>query len=259
MVTVFDFKAWFEEKNHNDYNIKTIYKNKDGEYIYADVREADVILSESQFKLWDSYKGIKEYVANCHSNKLHWGVASYSPKEAKHILTLNYQFLQTLNLSKRKAEDLCEMFVDWIDRVSFLDREYMLLFLLGVNNTEESITRFFKDEGKWWIKALVANKQAKNDPYIRKKIRELIVGRIQGGCCGEIIVNGNFQTMVSDPYAQCQAMCGQKPEGLLGGGEFYSHYWNERGAKEIDCMRSPLNARCENLVVKLADNEEMRN
>ena len=85
-------------------------------YIKADLREYDVIISESQFKLWDSFDSIDTYVENCHKNKLDWRVALVSPREAKRMLKLNYQFIQTLNLNKNDVEKLAEQF----DHKSFL-------------------------------------------------------------------------------------------------------------------------------------------
>ncbi len=72
---------------------------------------------------------------------------------------------------------------------------------------------------------------------------------------GEIPVLGNFQTMVCDPFAFMQNLCGLPVTGLLGEGEFYSHYWNERGVKVVNTARSPQTYRCENIVAKLVKNE----
>ena len=93
----------------------------------------------------------------------------------------------------------------------------MLLFLLGPNNTRESIQRFLKSDDKWWIKALIANPECAKDPYIRSKIRDLARNRIKSACMGEIIVPGNFQVLVSDPYAMMEHVCGIEPKGLLLG------------------------------------------
>ena len=51
MVCVFPIHEFCEEVNGGNYIVDTIYKDEDGEYIKADLREYDLILSESQFKL----------------------------------------------------------------------------------------------------------------------------------------------------------------------------------------------------------------
>lgn len=256
MLCAFDFQEFCEKVNGGKYLIDTIYEDENGEPVKVDLREIDVIVSESQFKLWDSWKTQKDYVKCYHENGLVWGVASYSPKEPKDMLRLNYQFIQTLNLKQRDVEELCSQFVDWIEGVSYKDRDYMLLFALGVNNTEESIQRFLKSDDKWWLKALVANPECANDKYIRSKLKDLIRNRIKAGAVGEIYVRGNFQTMISDPYAYMEHVCGLEPKGLLRGGEYYCHYWNERGVQVVDSMRSPLTYRVEHVKAKLVCNEE---
>ena len=154
LAAVFDFELWCKEKNQGRYLVKTVHKDENGNYIYADLREVDIIISESQFKLWDSWSSLEDYTKCCHKNKLTWGVAQYTPKKSKDILTLNYQFLQTLDLNKEKVIELCETFVDWLKGVSFENRGYMLLFLLGENNTKESIQTFLASSENWWAKCL---------------------------------------------------------------------------------------------------------
>lgn len=256
MLCTFPFHEFCEEVNGGNYLIDTVYQNEDGSYIKADLREVDVIVSESQFKLWDSWPSMESYIENYRKNGLSWGVALYTPKVPKDILTLNYQFIQTLNLNEKGIEKITAQFVDWIEGVSIDKREYMLLFLLGTNHTKESIERFISSGDKYWLKALVSNPECSKDPYIRLKIRDLIRNRIKSGCMGEILVDGNFQMMVSDPYAFMEYVCGMEPIGLLKEGECYCHYWNERGVDVVNLARSPQTYRCENVVTKLVKNEE---
>ena len=256
MVCVFPIHEFCEEVNGGNYLVDTIYKDADGNYIKADLRDYDVIISESQFKLWDSFDSIDTYIENCHKNKLDWRVALVSPKEAKRILKLNYQFIQTLNLNKEDIEKLAEQFVEWITKVSYDDAYYMLLFLLGVNNDTEKINNFLSSSEVYWIKALIANNNIKNDKYIRTKVRELIKKKIENGCKGDIYVDGNFQVIVSDPYGFMQHVCGLSVTGLLKEGKSYSNYWNERGVKQVDAMRSPLTYMSEHVILDLQKDEK---
>lgn len=256
MLCTFPIHEFCEEINRGNYMVDTIYKDSDGEYIKVDLRDYDVIVSESQFKLWDSWPSMEAYIECCHKNGNTWGIAQCAPEKAKDLLTLNYQFIQTLNLKQRDIENLTAGFVDWIEGSSLDNREYMLLFLLGVNNSRESIQWFLNSSDKYWVKALLVNPECSKDPYIRLKIRELIRNRIRNACMGEIFIPGNFQVIVSDPYAFCEHVCGLTPKGLLGEGEFYANYWNERGVSEVDTMRSPLTYRSEHVVAKLIQNED---
>lgn len=256
MLCTFPIHDFCEEVNGGNYIVDTIYKDENGNYIKADLRDYDIIISESQFKLWNCYDGVDDYLEKCHKNGLKWGIPQYAPKECKNILKMNYQFLQTLNLNETDIKELCKPFVDWITGVSYDNFEYMLLFLLGVNNTEESINNFLRSSDNYWLKSLVVNPNLKNDKFIRTKIRDLIKNKIKKGCMGDIYVKGNFQTLVSDPYAYMQHVCGIEPTGLLDKDEFYSNYWNERNVTQVDGMRSPLTFRSEHVVMNLKKNAE---
>lgn len=260
LVVTFDFHKFCDEKNNGCYIIDTVYSDANGDSIKVDLRNVDIIISESQFKLWDSYASLTEYIDNCRINKLYWGVSRYSPKISKDILRLNYQFIQTLNLNHHDVEQLCKMFVNWVERVSYKDRAYMLLFLLGKDVTEDQVQAVFAKmpSSQMWIKAIAANPECVKDPFIRHKIYDLIQGKIDGGCVGEILVKGNFQYIITDPYAYMQHVCGQIPIGLLHKGEYYCNYWNQRGVTKVDSMRSPMTFRSEHVIANLVNNDEMQ-
>lgn len=257
MLCTFDIHQFCKEVNNGNYVVDTIYKDENGEYIKADLRDYDVIISESQFKLWDSYKNVDEYIEACHRNKLYWGVSQYTPKKAKNTLKLNYQFIQTLNLDEKDIEELCSQFVNWIDGVTYNNIAYTLLFLLGVNNDENKIKHYLQNSDNYWIKGLIANPDIKNDKYIRNKILSLIRVQMQNGCLGSIYVDGNFQVLVSDPYGFMQHVCGLEVTGLLKKDEFYSNYWNERGITQVDSMRSPMTYRSEHVILNLRNDDEV--
>lgn len=258
MLCTFDIHSFCKKRNKKNYIVDTIYKDENGEYIKADLNDCDIIISESQFKLWDSFCNAETYIENCHKNKLDWSVPQYAPKNAKDILKLNYQFIQTLNLDQTSIEKLTSQFVDWIDGVSYDNVPYMLLFLLGVNNDEVKIKEYLRSSDNYWIKSLIVNPELKNDKYIRTKIRELIKKKIQNGCMGDVFVDGNFQILVSDPYGFMQHVCGQKVTGLLKENETYSNYWNQRNVKQVDGMRSPLTFCAEHVLLNLRNDMRTR-
>ena len=254
-LTVFDIENFCFEKNEDNYLINTIYKDEYGEPIKVDLRDVDIIISESQFKLWDSFN-FYDYVDNCKLNELHWGIALVSPKKPNDILKMNYQFLQTLNLSKENIEKICEQFVEWIQGVNFDNIYYTLLFLMGENLTQESIKNYLKSNDNYWLKSLVVNHDLKNDKYIKDKVYKFIKSIIKRGCLGDIILDGNFQVIVSDPFAQMQHICGQKVTGLLKDKEYYCNYWNDKGVSIVDSMRAPLTYKSEHLKLKLVKDIE---
>ena len=70
------------------------------------------------------------------------------------------------------------------------------------------------------------------------------------------MAKGNFQVIVSDPYGMMQHVCGLEVTGILKENEFYSNYWNEKGVKVVDGMRSPLTYRSEHVTMPLVKNED---
>ena len=250
MLCTFDIKSFCEKKNDGNYIIKTSY----GEV--ADLQSTDVILSESQAKLWDSWDSLESYQENCKDNGLYWGVTLYTAKKDKDILTMNYQFMQTLNLDKLDIEKVSNKFVDWITGISSENINYTLLFLLGENVTEEKIDKMINHGENYWVKSLMLNHNLINDKYIKRKVHDMVKRKIQRACLGDIIVDGNFQVIVSDPYAQMQHACGHKEvTGLLGKGQYYSNYWNKRDVKQVDSMRAPLTYRSEHVLLDLVNED----
>ena len=250
MLCVFDFKDFCDKVNGGKYEITDIYGDT------KQLDDCDVILTRSQFKLWDSYKNTDHYIKCCKDNDLDWGVTQYSKKRDNDVVTMNYQFIQTLNLDQSNIENLCSQFIEWVKGVSYENIAYTLLFLMGVNNTEYSIKEFFKSKDNHWIKALAAKPDLIEDSHIRQRISRLLYKKVKNGCMGEIIVDGNYQFMVADPYALMQYICNLPITGLLGCSEFYSNYWNNKGINYVDAMRAPLTDRSEHVLLNLIQNDD---
>ena len=251
MLSVFDFVEFAKETNNENYNVKTLY----GEIF--DIRNADAIITESQFKLWDSYKSYEDYESNCIENGLGWGVSLQTPEFDKDVLELNYQFLQALNLSDKDVVDLCDMSVKYFEGVSSDNILYTILFLLGKHLDISKIEQYLKSSDNYWVNALMFDHNLINDPYIREKIYDSISARIKDACIGKILVEGNFQVIVPDSYAFMQHACGLQVTGLLNEGEFYSKYWTSRNVETVDAMRSPLTHISEHNIVKIVDSDEI--
>jgi len=257
MLNTFDIHRFCEEKNGENYEVETIYTDSNGKQKIVDLRNVDVILTESQFKLWDSWGSIEAYQENCVKNDLYWGVSLYSPKKDKDILRMNYQFLQTLDLNKKDIQQICSKFVDWINGVNSGNIYYTLLFLLGTEANEEKIRNVLNYGENNWLKSLIVNPELIKDKYIKRKVYDLIKRKIKDGCMGKILLDGNFQTLVSDPYAMMQYVCGfEEITGLLGKDEHYSAYWNNKGIKTVDAMRAPLTYRSEHVLLNLQKNDD---
>jgi hypothetical protein len=250
MLCTFNFET-FARQRKIGYEVQTIYGD------YVDVREMDVIVTESQFKLWESYVDLEEYKYSCKLHGLSWGVSLVTPEKDKDILNMNYQFLQTLNLGKNEIKDICSKFVNWVEGVTGDDIYYTLLFLMGTHNTDSVIRNRLLYEPNSWLASLAVCNDLIKDRFIRSRILDVVKKKIKDASLGVIMLDGNYQVIVSDPFAFAQHMFGIRVNGLLKKGEYYSHYWNQKGVSKISAMRPPLTHRSEHLNLKLVNRGKM--
>lgn len=263
MLNVFPILEFCEERNNGNYIIKDIY-GKD-----VDLRDIDVILTEGQVKLWDSFGYWQDdifipsqevFEENIKKHGLVWGVTRFTPEEDEKILITNYQFLQTLHMTDEDIKELCQDTVDYIQGVTYDDLNYALLFMLGKAMNEKKMIDYMKSSDNYWLKALICNPNLFHDKYTKEKIKDCINRRIEQACIGKIMVNGNFQVLVPDSYAFMEWACYRnkdKVKGLLKAGECYSKYWRDREKTRILSQRSPLTHFSECHLLNVTWNDEI--
>lgn len=248
MVYTFDFLE-FAEKIAGTYEIIDAWGDK------RDVRNAEVILTVSMLKLWDSYESWEDYYRNCQENHYQFSTPKTTPEELEGVRDTNYQFLQSYHFTDEEIQELCQPTIDEIKDILGMDYRKSIVFLAGFGLNEKNA---FGDNIDYCVKALMADERMINDPYIRRKIWNMIRKRIEMGERGAIRINANFAMISGDPYALAQSMFGLEITGLLKAGEVYHKYWIDRSAEEIACFRAPMT--CHNNIrrMKLADNEDTR-
>ena len=239
MLYTMDFVE-FAEKIAGTYEIVDVWGQK------RDVREADVILTESMLKLWDSYDSWEDYFENCQKNNYEFAVTKTTPQELENVRDTNYQFLQSYQFTDDEIKELCQPTVDEIKSVIGLDYRKSLAFLAGFSLTEDNC---FTKDTESYVKALMIEPDMINDPFIRRKIYSMIRKRIEMGERGAIRINANFAMISGDPYALLQSIFGLEITGLLKAGEVYHKYWIDKGAEEIACFRAPMT--CHNNIRKM--------
>lgn len=247
MLFTFDFEQ-FAEEVAGRYEVKDVWGN------VHDIREIDIILTTSMLKLWDSYNSYKHYAQCCDKYHYTFSVTKYTPKVLDNERSLNYQFIQSLNLSSEDIDELIEPTVSEIKEVLGGDYRKALLYLRGVNMSEEQ-TRL---DGYDFVNALMLEPQLANDPYVRSSIHHMIKKKIDDAKIGVLKVPGNFQILSGDPYILCEAIFGFEPKGLLKANEYYSAYWNQLGITELGAFRAPMICMNNIRKFKLKQNEEMK-
>lgn len=249
MVFVVDFKQYAKElgiEYRND-----LYGNS------QKIDDMDMILTKSQFKLYNAYDSIEQYYDLCDENNFLWGVTKVTPKNDDSFFRSNYQFCQAIDLrDEEDVAELCQPTVEWLSGICGENTNNTILFLLGsmlqkdidyndiLNLTSDNIA-----------KSLILNKGMINDEYVRSTVIMSVNKKIKESYLGKLILDGNFSVMIPDMYAFMQHAFGQEVTGALKEFEHYSNFWNIRGKKDVVAMRSPLTWRSEVNKLNLVQNE----
>ncbi len=228
----FDFKEYARENGITEIIDKWGVK--------YNIEDIDVILSESQFKEHKEYQNWQEYLYYFEKYNLRWGVSRYNKKHDDEYVLANYQYIQSLDITREDIEKLIEPTIDWFKKICSGDTLYTLLFMIGCKNSDIDFSKLESVAQSTVIKAVIKNKNMLNDGYIQQKIYKNIVEYINRAKIGKIWVRGNYQFMISDPIAQCRFALGLKPDGEIPANHIYSNFWRERGISGIiDVCRSP--------------------
>ena len=245
MVFAFDFID-FAEKVAGNTIVKDAYGNE------RDIREVELILTTSMVKLWDSYPSSDAYVQTSLSNGYTFGVPKTCPKELESERSLNYQFIQSYDLTEEDIDELIEPTMRDIRDALGGDWRKTILYLKGSGITENNVSRLNDD----YIKAAMIDERMLDDPYVQNSIYQLIRNRINEAKVGVIKVHGNYSIVSGDPYLLCQSIFGLEKTGLLQAGEIYSEYWT--GSERLACYRAPMTCHNNIRLVRPADREEVR-
>jgi hypothetical protein len=224
MLYVFDFVK-FAKEIAGTFEVKDIWGD------VHDIRQVDMIITESSLKLWDNYTSWKEYHDFYFSNGYRFAATKIAPKKLDEVREINYQYLQSYELSDEDIVELAKPTVEWLKNSLTGDYEKTLQFL-GIDE---------KTKTNDYSQALYLNPQMMKDPYVIDRINKMIKKKINNAKIGKLLVHGNYQLASGDPYALMQSVFGLKVTGLLKAGEVYSEYWNSQlKAEELVCFRSPM-------------------
>ena len=228
MVFTVDFKK-FAEEVAGAYIIKDAWGDK------RDIRDADVILTVSMLKLWNSYAGYEDYYDNCMKHGYEFCIAKSTPHELRNVHTTNYQYLQDFSFTDEQIDELVEPTVTKIKECLGLDWKKLILYMCGSGLDEKSVVHM-----EPMCRAIMANPELVKDPYVRSKVSRMIQRRIRDAKIGVLDIAGDYAIAGCDPYILLQHMFGLEVTGLLKAGECYHQYWSDRNADEICIFRAPM-------------------
>ena len=247
MLFTFDFVEFARQKNHGEYMAKDAWGK------WRDVRDYDVILTTSMVKLWDSYESLEHFLDCCNENHYQFSVTKTTPHKLENARNANYQFLQTYDLSEKELQELCKPTIDEVTGALGNDWRKAIVFLKGMYLNEENIDYVDND----FMKAVMIDKQMLDDPFVIRKIHNMIKKRIEMAAKGSIKLSGNFAIVSGDLYSLAQSVFGLPVTGLLKAGQVYHKYWIDKNVKDIALFRAPMT--CHNNIQrrKVVHNREM--
>ena len=241
------------------------YSEKLGEHLITDmygnavnIRDMDLILTKSMFKGAPFYNSVGEYVSKCKANNMNWGISRYAPRKDYDYVFSNYQFIQNLDIGDAEIKFLCQKTIDYIGKTMGLDISYTLLYLLGKLAYDDYDPLLLEKISDPITKSLLLNNQLIADPYIQNHVIHSLNKKIREAYIGNLVLDGNYSTMIADPYALMEHCFGKVPKGLLKRGEHYSNYWNRKGVSKVAAMRAPLTWRSEVNVLNLQNSDDQR-
>nr|DAU94727.1 MAG TPA: RNA dependent RNA polymerase [Caudoviricetes sp.] len=240
MVFTFDYIDFGEKEAHGNYLVKDAWGD------VVDIRNVELILTTSMVKLWDSYSSCQDYISKSLENGYTFGITKTCPKHLENERTLNYQFIQSYDLSNDDIEELIEPTMSEIKDVLGGDWRKTVLFMKGSGLSEDNICSQDNDA----IKALMIDRGMMKDPFVQSTVYQAIRNRINRAKVGALKVHGNYSMVSGDPYALCQSIFGLEVTGLLKAGEIYNKYWLDSGSKTLACFRAPMT--CHNNIRKVS-------
>jgi len=253
MVYCFDFQE-FARRYYDSDTITDVWGT------VHNVEDIEIILPVSVVKLWDSYNSLEHYLECCKEYHHGFAVTKTCDKKLKNEQTLNYQFVQSYELTDDEIRELIMPTVEDIKETVHGNVDKTILFLHG--DFPENY-RFAKDEYNL-VKALMIQPELAGDPYVISVVKNMLTKKIKQAKIGKVRVHGNFCVISGDPFAFCQSIFGcdvpDEEKGLLKAGEIYSKYWiddsNGEG-KRVVCFRAPMSTHNNILAMDVVHNDEI--
>ena len=259
MLFTFDFVD-FAQKVAGSYDVTDVWGQ------VHDIRDVELVFTESMLKIWDGYTSMEQYLECCHENGYSICLTKVTPKTLENQRALNYQFIQSYRLTDDEIEELIAPTVQEINDVLGLDWAKTVLFLAGAGVGQSNLEAMKPGLAK----AIMADHRILDDPFVRSSVYQLIRNRINEAKVGVLNVHGNYSIVSGDPYSLCQSMFGMEVTGLLKAGEVYNRYWADCAAEkeiagdcedgiapdELVCFRAPMSVHNNIRRVRVCQSQE---
>ena len=240
MLYPFPIIEFIERYNNGNYLIEDIWGN------IQDIRNCEMIVTESSLKLWSAYSSIDEYVNAYEECGYGFSVTKISPHILEERRELNYQYLQSYDFTDEDIEELCAPTIQYLKDAMCGDYSSTIKFLGIMDNVDINS----------WQRALFTSEYMMGDPYVIDSVHRFIKKKMNDAKIGKLFVDGNYQIASGDPFALMQSICGLEVTGLLKAGECYSKFWIDKNENEIVLFRSPMTSHNNIRMCQVNNSEE---
>ena len=240
MLYPFPIIEFIEKYNNGNYLIEDIWGN------IQDIRNCEMIVTESSLKLWSAYSSINEYVNACEECGYGFSVTKISPHILEERRELNYQYLQSYDFTDEDIKELCAPTIQYLKDAMCGDYSSTIKFLGITDNADINS----------WQRALFTSEYMMGDPYVIDSVHRFIKKKMNDAKIGKLFVDGNYQIASGDPFALMQSICGLEVTGLLKAGECYSKFWIDKNEDEIVLFRSPMTSHNNIRMCQVNNSEE---
>ena len=224
MLYPFPISEFIEKYNGGNYEIIDSWGHK------QDLRECEMIVTESCLKLWKAYESSEQYEEEYKKRGFGFSVTKIASHELENVREVNYQYLQSYDFSDEDIKELCEPTVKYLKEACCGNYEKTKEFL-GIKGGAQKGT---------WQRALYTSEYMMGDPYVIDSTHRMIRKKIDQAKIGKLRIHGNYQICSGDPFLLMQKVCGLELTGLLKPGQVYSSYWVDRDVGEVVVFRSPM-------------------
>lgn len=222
LITSIDFREYFKinykkdteyfKKKEDGYYIKDIYKD------WLNIDNVDLILNESQVKLWNSFKSmteqgqaikgdnIKNYedLNSClwiaKHNKDYRDIEEYNP--------INYQLLQVLSITPEEIAELSNPTEEYYKRVKNEDVDALKLWFKTfikdtavIENDVEEIQQESIKASEMCSALLAYTDKFKDSKYVNKCRKTMVRNKIKELCFGRFYLKNYYKTITQDPLS----------------------------------------------------------
>lgn len=240
-----DFKSYYKEKNIHI--IKDIWGKEHS------VSDIDIILTKSQYKGFGYFKKDNNYndwinynnLLNKYNYCIGISKVNYSYEKEPRMTRVNYQTLQTLDITVDDMIELSSYTRDWVSRILNGDINYIYKYLgISENTTPSNI----------YMKCVLLNPYMIHDIKIKSYLFGLLKKTINEIKIGKLYVNGAFKFLLPDMIFMLEYIGNLEPVGCLEKGEMFAKKHNGN----YILNRNPHLSKYEHIVLNAVNNEQTK-